>query len=426
MANEYTVSQVNSYIGRVLKSDFLLNNICVIGEVSNCTYHKSGHIYFTIKDENSSLPCMMFSSKAKSGLKFRLESGQSIIIRGSIDVYAPYGRYQLLANSISLDGEGRLSAEFEKLKTRLAEKGVFDPMYKKPIVTYAKKIGVVSSATGAVIQDIRNVSSRRNPYIDIVLYPSLVQGEDAPKQLIKAIKALDKMGLDTIIIARGGGSMEDLWCFNDEELAMTIFNADTPIISAVGHETDFTICDFVSDLRAPTPSAAAELAFFDYYEFEKNLSDLKYKLRQSINIKLSDRKSTLELLEGKIKLLSPISVINNKKQMLDEYYTKIQTLLEFKLIDRKHSLESLDDSLKNKMLAKTKDRRNQLSILAEKVNGLSPLNRLSGGYSYVTDKYNKAIRDINDVNIGDELEINLVNGKIIAGVKEKELIKNGR
>ena len=264
--NVYSVGQVNTYIKNMFGQDYLLNRLYVKGEVSNCKYHTSGHIYFSLKDETGAIACVMFAAQ-RSTLKFRLAEGQRVIVLGSVRVYERDGKYQLYANEIVLDGVGLLYERFQALKKELEEMGMFAPEYKKPIPAYCKKVGIVTAPTGAAIRDIMNISRRRNPYVQLILYPALVQGEMAAASIVRGIEALDKLGLDVIIVGRGGGSMEDLWAFNEEIVARAIFHCQTPVISAVGHETDTTIADYVADLRAPTPSAAAELAVYDYYAF---------------------------------------------------------------------------------------------------------------------------------------------------------------
>ena len=272
MASVYSVGQVNAYIKNMFNADFALNNIYIKGEISNCKYHTSGHIYFTLKDSTGVISAVMFAGNRK-GLKFKLEEGQKVIALGSVSVYERDGKYQLYAKQIILEGTGLLYQRFEQLKTQLEEMGLFDKMYKKPIPKYATKVGICTASTGAAIQDIINISKRRNPFVQLYLYPCLVQGQGAAVDIVNAIRCLDSMDLDVIIVGRGGGSIEDLWAFNEEIVAKAIFDCDTPVISAVGHETDFTIADFVADMRAPTPSAAAELAVFDYSEFmEKQLN----------------------------------------------------------------------------------------------------------------------------------------------------------
>ena len=273
MRNVYSVKQVNAYIKNMFTQDFMLNRIYIKGEVSNCKYHTSGHIYFSLKDESGSIACIMFAGQ-RSGLAFKMQDGQQVIVLGSVTTYERDGKYQLYAKEIILDGAGLLYEKFEALKRELGEMGMFAPEYKQPIPKFAKKIGIVTAPTGAAIRDIMNISARRNPYVQLILYPALVQGDGAATSIVKGIEMLDKHGVDVIIVGRGGGSIEDLWAFNEEPVARAIFNCRTPIISAVGHETDTTIADYVADMRAPTPSAAAELAVFEYQALENYMEEM--------------------------------------------------------------------------------------------------------------------------------------------------------
>ena len=293
MRNVYSVKQVNAYIKNMFTQDFMLNRIYIKGEVSNCKYHTSGHIYFSLKDESGSIACIMFAGQ-RSGLAFKMQDGQQVIVLGSVTTYERDGKYQLYAKEIILDGAGLLYEKFEALKRELGEMGMFAPEYKQPIPKFAKKIGIVTAPTGAAIRDIMNISARRNPYVQLILYPALVQGDGATASIVKGIEMLDKHGVDVIIVGRGGGSIEDLWAFNEEPVARAIFNCRTPIISAVGHETDTTIADYVADMRAPTPSAAAELAVFEYQALENYLEELHLKLKKALYQKLQIERMKLE------------------------------------------------------------------------------------------------------------------------------------
>ena len=273
----YSVGQVNTYIKNMFSQDFMLNRISIKGEVSNCKYHTSGHIYFSLKDETGTLSCVMFAGQRK-GLGFAMKNGDKVVAEGSVSVYERDGKYQLYARSITLEGAGLLYERYLALKKELEEMGMFSQEYKQPIPAYVKKVGIVTAPTGAAIQDIRNIAGRRNPYVQLILYPALVQGEGAKESIVKGIETLDAWGVDVIIVGRGGGSIEDLWAFNEEEVARAIFHCQTPIISAVGHETDTTIADFVADLRAPTPSAAAELAVADVRQLLETLRAYRQKL----------------------------------------------------------------------------------------------------------------------------------------------------
>ena len=276
MNSVYSVGQINNYIRRMIQQDILLSRVYVRGEVSNLKYHTSGHIYFSLKDETGTLSCVMFAGNRK-GLTFAMKNGDKVICAGNFDVYTRGGNYQMYVKAIRLEGAGILYERYLKLKAELEEMGMFDAVYKKPVPRYARRVGIVTAPTGAAIRDIQNISARRNPYIELILYPALVQGEGAAETIARGIEKLDDAGVDVIIVGRGGGSIEDLWAFNEEIVARAIFNCRTPVISAVGHETDTTIADFVADLRAPTPSAAAELAVFDYSEFADTIE--RYRRR---------------------------------------------------------------------------------------------------------------------------------------------------
>lgn len=393
MRNVYTVGQVNSYIKNMFTQDYALNKIYIKGEVSNCKYHTSGHIYFTLKDETGTILCVMFASQRK-GLAFNMKEGQTVIALGSVNVYERDGKYQLYAKEIILDGAGELYQRYEALKQELEEMGMFSEVYKQPIKRYIRTLGIVTAPTGAAVRDIINISLRRNPYIQLILYPALVQGDGAALSIVKGIKALDKYGADTIIVGRGGGSIEDLWAFNEEIVARAIFDCNTPVISAVGHETDVTIADFVADLRAPTPSAAAELAVDEYDNIIDQLMYYKRNLNYEIKDKLSNYKNNIERYKLRLEMLSPKSQIREKRQYA---------------ID-------IEERLRSAMLNKIKLRRHELSLYIEKMNGLSPVNKLNQGYSYVEDKNGNTVNDIAKVKKGDELKINVSNGIILADV----------
>ena len=315
MQNVYTVGQVNSYIKNMFSQDFLLQSLFVKGEVSNCKYHSSGHIYFTLKDGKGTISCVMFAGN-RSGLAFRLTEGMQVIVQGTVDVYERDGKYQLYAKNITRDGAGALYEKYEQLKKELEERGMFAPEYKKAIPPYIRTLGVVTAPTGAAVRDIINIATRRNPYVQIILYPAIVQGDGAAESIIRGIHALEKQKVDVIIVGRGGGSIEDLWCFNEESVAEAVFDCEIPVISAVGHETDTTIIDYVSDLRAPTPSAAAELAVYDVKAFMERLSGQKTVLNRTLERKLTYCRLQLKNQEARLKMNSPISRIREKKMWL--------------------------------------------------------------------------------------------------------------
>lgn len=389
----YSVSKVNAYIKNMFMQDFVLNKISVEGEVSNCTYANSNHIYFTIKDEGGTLSAVMFAGQ-RGGLSFDMKRGQKVVVTGTISCYEKEGRYQLYANKIEEAGKGYLYEKYLQLKEKLEDMGMFDQRYKKEIPKFVQSIGVATAQTGAVINDIQNVSYRRNPYVRIVLAPCLVQGDAAPKSIISAIKKLDKMNLDVLIVGRGGGSIEDLYCFNDEELAKTIFNAKTPIISAVGHETDFTIADFVADLRAPTASAAAEIANFIYNDYMYTLDVYNRKLTEQVERKIDYVKRDLDMLLIKLNTLSPQIRIREQKQRLENFAKILQNTF-------KNNLENKKTALVN---------------LSKRLDTVSPLKRLSGGYAYISDDKNNKVLSAESVKPEDELNIYFSDGKVRAKV----------
>ena len=399
MAKIYSVEQVNNYIKNMFNTDFVLNKISVMGEVSNCKYHSSGHIYFTIKDKGNALAAIMFAGN-RAGLTFRLEDGMKIVASGNISVYERDGKYQLYAKNIERAGMGELYERFLALKKELEDMGMFDAMFKQPIPKYVRTLGVVTASTGAAVHDIINVSTRRNPYIQIVLYPALVQGEGASASICEGIRRLDAYGVDVIIVGRGGGSIEDLWAFNEENVARAIFDCNTPVISAVGHETDFTIADFVSDLRAPTPSAAAELAVCDIRQISDRISAYEELLKKALMSRLGDVINRLSVYLLKLKSLSPVNVLNGRKQQLDELW----------------------DRLERAMKERVKERRNSLAVKTAKLEALSPLSKLSMGYSYVTGDDGNAVTSINQVSEGLGLHINVRDGVIYAEVTDKESV----
>ena len=395
--NVYSVGQVNTYIKNMFGQDYLLNRLYVKGEVSNCKYHTSGHIYFSLKDETGAIACVMFAAQ-RSNMKFCLSEGQRVIVLGSVRVYERDGKYQLYANEIVLDGVGLLYERFTALKKELEEMGMFAPEYKKKIPAYCKKVGIVTAPTGAAIRDIMNISRRRNPYVQLILYPALVQGEMAAPSIVKGIETLDQMGLDVLIVGRGGGSMEDLWAFNEEAVARAIFHCQTPVISAVGHETDTTIADYVSDLRAPTPSAAAELAVYNIREVLDKQENYKMRMNIAMSNRLRFLRKELETYELRIRNLSPAQ----------------------QLIEKRTLAADLANQLENSMKNNLREKRFLLQMYIEKLNGLSPLKKLNQGYSFVADAKGKAVTSIEDIRKQDELTIHVTDGAIKALVKETE------
>lgn len=396
--NVYSVGQVNSYIKNMFTQDFMMNRIYVKGEVSNCKYHTSGHIYFTLKDESGALTAVMFAGNRK-GLTFPMKNGDNVIVLGSISVYERDGKYQLYAKEIILDGAGVLYQKFEALKKELEEMGMFAQEYKQPIPKYIKTLGIVTAPTGAAIRDIQNISQRRNPYVQTILYPALVQGEGAAASIVNGIRALEQLEVDVIIVGRGGGSIEDLWAFNEEVVARAIFECSIPIISAVGHETDTTIADFVADLRAPTPSAAAELAVYDWQELEQQLLTVKIELNRGISDKLEQTEERLKQYEQQLKLLTPQNRLNDKRQYAIDLEEKLQLYMQQKLREKKHQME----------------------LYAGQLEGMSPVKKLSQGYSYVSDEEENALSDVEKVKKDDKIIVHMLNGKVNATVTETEV-----
>lgn len=395
MQNVYSVKQVNAYIKNMFTQDFMLNRIYVKGEVSNCKYHTSGHIYFSLKDESGAIACIMFAG-LRSGLKFRMQNGQQVIVLGNVTTYERDGKYQLYAKEIILDGAGLLYERFEQLKKELSEMGMFAQEYKQPIPRFAKRIGIVTAQTGAAIRDIMNISARRNPYVQLILYPALVQGEGAKESIVKGIEMMDRQGVDVIIVGRGGGSMEDLWAFNEEVVARAIFNCRTPIISAVGHETDTTIADYVADLRAPTPSAAAELAVFEYQAFANDLDDRRLQLKKSMYQVIQMERVKVERYRLRMRYLHPKTKLQQQRQRYVELEQKLREAMERKLTLSKQ----------------------RLAIYIERMKGLSPLAKLNQGFSYVASDNGTVVRSIQDVKKEDSLTIYVTDGIVKAKVED--------
>ena len=395
MANYTTVSKINAYIKNMFRQDYVLSRVSVKGEISNCKYHTSGHIYFTLKDEGGTLSAIMFATQAKS-LSFHLSDGMQVIVSGRIEVYERDGKYQLYANSIVQDGIGDLYKKFEELKKQFQDMGYFESEYKRPIPYFSKKIGIVTASTGAAIHDIMNISYRRNPYVSLVLYPALVQGEGAAPSIVSGIETLDTMGMDVIIVGRGGGSIEDLWAFNEECVAEAIFNAKTPIISAVGHETDFTIADFVADLRAPTPSAAAELAVADIYQIETKITGYEELINSAFMKVISQKRTVIDNYSMRLKYLNPVSRINEKRITLDRLK------------------ERLDDNMSRLL----KDYRHKLEVYASRLHGVSPLEKLGQGYSCTQNENGVPVTSVSNISLGDIITTTLKDGEIISQIKE--------
>ena len=378
--NVNTVRQVNAYIKNMFTQDYMLNRIYVKGEVSNCKYHTSGHIYFSLKDESGTIACVMFAGQ-RGGLAFHMREGQQVVVFGGISVYE----------------------RFQALKQELGEMGMFAPEYKKTIPSFVKTVGIVTAPTGAAIRDIMNISSRRNPFVQLILYPALVQGEGAVQSIVTGIQTLDAYGVDVMIVGRGGGSIEDLWAFNEEAVARAIFECETPVISAVGHETDTTIADYVADLRAPTPSAAAELAVYDYRLTERTMIEYREKATRLLEQQIRMQRLRLREYQTKLMYLHPENQVRDYRQRIVDYEEKLRLLME-------NSLQ------KNKM---------RFTVDLEKMKKLSPLEKLNQGFSYVETADRKAVKRIGQVDVGDELTIYVTDGTIKVCAEETKEERHG-
>lgn len=392
-----TVAQVNEYIKCLIEEEVILQDILVCGEVSNFKRHTSGHFYFTLKDNSSEIKAVMFRSYSQK-VRFKVENGQKVIIRARVGVFEQAGTYQLYVYTIQPEGIGDLHFAYEQLKSRLLEEGLFDDAHKKDIPKYPQKIGVITSQTGAAIRDIINVATRRNPFVNLVLFPALVQGEDAPNELISGIQYFNiEKNVDVIIIGRGGGSIEDLWAFNDENLARAIYNSDIPVISGVGHEIDFTICDFVADIRAATPSAAAEIATPSYKEIISLIDNFKSRSISVLQSCLNENKFRLEKISSSKIFLKP-------EIMLEIPYMK---------------LISLENRLNNGFKIIINKNRIKFTEKAVRINSLNPLDILSRGFATVK-KNDKVIKSIDNLEINDEIDIRLTDGSLKAIISSKE------
>ena len=395
MQKVYSVGQINTYIRNMFTQDFVLNRVSVRGEISNLKYHTSGHIYFTLKDASAAIACVMFAG-ARGGLAFRMSNGQQVVVDGAVNVYERDGKYQLYATKIRQDGAGELYEKFLELKEELEEMGMFAPEYKQPIPKFVRRLGVVTASTGAAIRDIINIATRRNPGIRIILYPAKVQGEGAAESVAAGLAALDALGVDVIIVGRGGGSIEDLWAFNEETVARAIFSCHTPVISAVGHETDTTIADFVADLRAPTPSAAAELAVADVTAWLQALDEDALQLQRIMQRMIKDARSRLRECELRMRYAKPQQRLMQQKQRLDEY----------------------EERLRRAMQSLLEQTRHQLALIEERLRRLSPYEKLESGYGCILAEDGTRIRSVSQVAPGEVVQICLADGRMTARIQE--------
>lgn len=428
-AKAYTVSQLNRYIAAMFSSEYALKNITIQGEISNLKYHPTGHIYFTLKDQASQISGIMFAGD-RAGLPFTLEDGMRVLCTGNVGVYERGGSYQIYAKRFRIDGIGELYIRFEQLKKELSEMGMFDPMYKKPLPRYARRIGVVTAKTGAAVRDIVQIAKRRNPYIDITLYPALVQGDGAAASIVRGIETLDAMGLDVLIVGRGGGSIEDLWAFNEASVAQAIFEADTPIISAVGHETDTTIADFVSDQRAPTPSAAAELAVYDYRQLMADMETRRDALHADMRSRLQTERQRISMYQLRIHQQSPALRLDGyrRKHLMCRHALQRQMNTHLRTArDRLTDYERLQTAMRDR-IRQTRERvcayevlswemqqrltrlRHTLALRTEQLEALSPLKRLRQGYGYLQDQDGHRVSSVQQLQVGKRIRTYLADG----------------
>lgn len=395
-----SVSAVNNYIKKIIESDFILSSISIKGEISNFKAHSSGHLYFSLKDDKSKINCIMFRNYTQN-LKFIPKDGKTVLVRGKISVYEKEGAYQIYIQEMKEEGVGELYAAFLELKDKLERQGLFDSSKKQAIPKYPRKVGVITSSTGAAVRDIINVAGRRNPHVPIVIYPSLVQGNDASDDIIKGIETLNNLqDVDVIIIARGGGSIEELWAFNNEALAYSIFKSKKPIITGVGHETDYTIADFVSDRRAPTPSAAAELAFPNINEIYGLLDNNKSKLNSLITSVLNDKYNRIEVLNKTLTIYSPINFILNQYNYIDKLQHKLTA--------------AINSSISNNMAV--------LSKAQALLQAHNPLNVLNKGYSIIEDKAGNVIASKYNLKENSKIKIILKDGKVETELKDVNVL----
>ncbi|MDO5146776.1 MAG: exodeoxyribonuclease VII large subunit [Eubacteriales bacterium] len=399
MKQIFTVSQINSYIHRIFDGDYALRQIMLKGEVSNCKYHSSGHIYFTLKDAGSTLRCVLFAGDRQRGLSFRMEDGQMVVVQGRISVFERDGSYRMYAREIELSGAGQWYLRLEQLKRELAEEGYFDFDKKKKLPGFPRRIGIVTALTGAAIEDIRSVAARRNPYVQLYLYPARVQGEGAAQSIVRGITYFDQRDVDVIIIGRGGGSIEDLWAFNERSVAEAIFRARTPIISGTGHETDMTIADYCADVRAATPSAACEMAIPDVYGILQQMDVYR------------------DALDGMI-----LGKMRREKEQLLTYRRLLEACHpKTKIARQKAECVGLADRLRQVMGQRLEVQKHELGLAAQRLHSLSPVGRLSGGYVFAQDEAGRPIPSVEQIETGEPVTLIFPDGR--AKVKVEEIQK---
>lgn len=414
-----TISDLNRYIKAKFDIDSNLNTVYLKGEISNFKHHTRGHFYFTLKDENSRLSAVMFNFNAMK-VNFKPEDGMKVLVSGRISVYEATGSYQIYVNTMELDGIGNLYLEYEKLKKKLASEGLFNPEHKKSIPKYPKTIGIITAPTGAAIRDILSTIKRRYPIAKTILFPALVQGEGAKESVTKQLKRAQEYDLDVIICGRGGGSIEDLWCFNEEIVARAIYDSKIPVISAVGHEIDFTIADFVADLRAPTPTGAAEMAVPNIADLNNLFNQLKIRATKAIQNKMASTTNRLETITSKQILKNPLSIYEIKEQKLDNLLDRLQLFMTNRIKEdtlKYHKV--IDNKLFKNPVKILENKEYQFNILLKTITVLNPMKLLESGYSIVKNK-DEVITSIKLVKVNDNIDINLKDGKLVAKVVSKE------
>ena len=420
-----TVSAINRYLKAKFESDDNLRLVYLKGEISNIKYHTTGHIYFSIKDENSKINAIMFSSSAKK-LLFKPIDGSKVLVTGRISVYEATGGYQIYVDEMLEDGIGNLYIAFEKLKQDLSKEGLFDEKHKKQIPKICERVGVVTASTGAAIKDIISTIKRRFPICDIILFPSLVQGDNAAPDIVNKIKLADTYNLDVLIVGRGGGSIEDLWPFNEEIVARAIYECNTPVISAVGHEIDFTIADYVADMRAPTPTGAAEMAVPNIADLINHINNLKVRLNEAINSKINYQKLILDSLRNSYAIKNPLIMYENKKQKLDYLIENLNKVIIKKYENAKHKYELLKNNyILNNPTVLYKEKITYLNSLIEKLQLVNPLNVLQRGYS-VTLLNDKVVNSITNIKVGETITVKLKDGEFISKIESIKGEKNGK
>lgn len=407
----FSVTKVTRFIRSMLKSEYVLNHISIMGELSNVNYHQaSGHIYFTLKDETCAIKCMMFASDRSQGLSFRMEDGQSVIVTGRVDVFERDGLYQLYANKVELAGAGEWNERFEQLKQKLNEEGLFDFEHKKPIPRYATKVGIVTAEGGKALHDIASTAKRRNPYVKLYLYPAKVQGEGAALTIAEGIRALDKLDLDVIIVGRGGGSIEDLWAFNEEAVAYAIYEAHTPIISGTGHEPDTTIADYVADKRAATPTGAAELAVFEWDVFEDMLFQRRNRLQQLLKQRSELVRERIRRVTAVLEQHSPENQLRERRQILAHQAEELLSLIHWQLGGVSEQCSNRRQALTLLLEQKLIKRKHRLEVQTARLHGLSPTARLMNGFGYLS-KDGSSVKDITALPKGEVITITVRQGQ---------------